>query len=170
MRVLAGHVLAIAIPLACPVASAQWHVVEDTPAGLASAINVAVVDNDSGHRVRVFRDATAVVRGEFSIGEGFRQLAADTCPTFHIDDNPPVAASNAEGPCRIDGSRATFELGEVRGEAIRADSLFWMMNGKRLVFLYRLERLGYHRTEFSLGGSKQALREALGHDVSVVAE
>ena len=147
-------------------ASAQWHV-EAVPSE-GGATNVAAVEDESGHQLRVFVDASSVVRGEFSLGAGFSRLEAETCPTIHIDDHPPIAPGMT-GVCVMEETRARFAFGEIGDDAVRANPLVWMMHGSRLVFFYRLERLGYRRVEFSLRGSRQALDEALG-DIRVLEE
>ena len=43
------------------------------------------------------------------------------------------------------------------------------MNGSELVFVYRMQGVGYDRARFSLRGSKQSINQLLGGKVSVVS-
>jgi len=163
--------LAAALLAAAPaLASARWDVVVEAPTDVDAEAEVAVVSNDSGHSLRVYRDDGGVVQAVFSIREGFDTLSDALCPTYQVDEEPPIATGLA-GECALDAKRARFSLGVVEEDrVIRSDALLELMNGSRLAFRYRIPSLGYRETTFSLKGSKQALNRAIGVDVAVVEE
>jgi hypothetical protein len=68
---LAAWVFFAALLLARP-AIAQWRVAQATPAGTDARIDIAIVENDSGHSLRLFSDETQNVRAtqaEFTLGK-----------------------------------------------------------------------------------------------------
>ena len=150
--VLAGVLIAQA-------AAAQWRVGQDMPEGSSTRIDVAMVENDSGHTLELYRDDTDTVRGTFTIGGGFDTIDPAACPTYRVDERAPSRVSFAGQRCRILPKQAQFTLGPV-GEA-RNRQLRRIMNGSSLVFRYRLGNGTYRETAFTLRGSKYALTTAI---------
>jgi len=151
-------------------AAAQWDIVEEpVPGGGGAPVRVAKVENDSGHVLRIYLDEGAVV-GVFALREGFDRLAAESCPTYRVDDREPVPLASLDGGCRIDGKSARFVLGREHEGTIRSEPLHRLMNGTAIVFRYRMAALGYRQTEFSLNRSKYAVRGAVGRDIDIVKE
>ena len=150
--------LAAAVLVAQP-ALAQWRVGQDTPEGSSTRIDVAVVENDSGHVLELYRDDRYTVRGAFVIRGGFDTMDPDSCPTYRVDERTPHRVTFDGGRCQILPKEARFTLGPA-GEA-RNRELRRIMNGSQLVFRYRLGNGTYRETAFTLRGSKYALTTAI---------
>ena len=152
-------------PLRLP---AQWHTVS-VPVGEDGAqVNTATVENESGHRFRVYRSGESLVRGQFTIPEGFERLSPDTCPTWQVDKRFLIStASKAE--CRMGNWHADFVIAEIDGNRVPSAQLDRVMRGRRLVFRYRIEGAGYRETSFSLRGSRRRVQAILGERLRVVA-
>lgn len=165
-RILVAALLA----LAAGTARAQWEVTTENVPEMNHPVAVARVTNDSAHSLRIYRNEAGVVRGIFTIRDGFDELAAGSCPTYRIDENRPVSVTLGDDWCRLEPRRALFSLGRVEGGRIRSDALLELMNGTRILFRYHLDSVGYRETEFTLLHSKQALTEIIGYDVVVVGE
>lgn len=140
-------------------APAQWRVGQDTPEGSSTRIDVAMVENESGHALELYSDDTQTVRGTFTIRGGFDTIDPGTCPTYRVDERAPDHVTFAGERCRILPKEAQFTLG--RGGDPRNPQLRRIMNGSRLVFRYRLGNGTYRETEFTLKGSKYALTTAI---------
>ena len=151
-------------------APAQWNVVEETVPESDEPLTLAMVANDSGHSLRIYVDSDNRVRGIFQIRDGFDTIAESSCPTYRIDHWQPAVLTSGEDWCRLEPKRAYFTLGILDGETIRSTPLIHLMNGTFIMFRYHLASLGYRETRFTLSGSKQALYDALGGNVTVVVE
>ena len=152
-------------PLPLP---AQWYT-ESVPVGEDGAqVNTATVTNESGHRFRVYRSGESLVRGQFTIPEGFERLSSQTCPTWHVDKRFLVSTA-ALTPCRLGHWHADFVIAEIEGNRVPSAELERVMRGKRLVFRYRIEGAGYRETTFSLRGSRRRVQAILGERIRVVA-
>ena len=152
-------------PLPLP---AQWYT-ESVPVDEDGAqVNTATVTNESGHRFRVYRSGESLVRGQFTIPEGFERLSSQTCPTWHVDKRFLVSTA-ALTPCRLGHWHADFSIAEIEGNRVHSSELERVMRGKRLVFRYRIEGAGYRETTFSLRGSRRRVQAILGERIRVVA-
>jgi hypothetical protein len=136
-------------------AFAQWRVTQEKPAGIGKSINVAMVENDSGHRLRLFNGEAQNMRGIFTIGDGFDTIDPGVCPTYRVDNREPRRVIFEEGRCRILPKQAEFTLGKT-GQG-RNRQLHRIMNGGSIIFRYRLAGGHYRETTFTLRGSKYAL-------------
>jgi len=159
MRRLPTFVAACALLFSGGESRAQWRVVAEVPAGLETPTEIAMVENDSGHSLRIYRDAQDV-RGVFAIRGGFDTVNEDSCPTYRVDDRRPARLSYQKESCRIDGKRVHFTLGDPA--APRNGELRQLMNGSSIVIRYRLRAGHYRETEFTLLHSKYALGTAVG--------
>ena len=149
-------------------APAQWHTARLAVGEDGTMVDVAAVENDSGHRFQVYRSAESLVRGRFSIPEGFERLSPDTCPTWQVDDRFLVSTA-AESACRVEHWHADFVIAGIDGRRVRSVELDRVMRGNRLVFRYRIEGAGYRETSFGLRGSRRRVQAILGEGVRVVA-
>lgn len=157
------------VSLVPPPVSAAWTIsIEDGGTG-DQARTVAVVQAGSGARLEVFRDGKQVIHAALILGEGFDVFAEDICPTLAIDQRRPVNMSSADNPCRVSGHRVRFAIGPVQESTITSPLLLQLMNGKTAVLRYQLRNGGYGEAAFSLQRSKQALVEAIGPGVTVLA-
>ena len=152
-------------PLPLP---AQWYT-ESVPVDEDGAqVNTATVTNESGYRFRVYRSGESLVRGQFTIPEGFERLSSQTCPTWHVDKRFLVSTA-ALTPCRLGHWHADFAIAEIEGNRVHSAELERVMRGKRLVFRYRIEGAGYREATFSLRGSRRRVQAILGERIRVVA-
>ena len=145
--------------LALQTAAAQWRVGQDTPVGASKRIDVAMVENDSGHRLSIYSDDARNVRAIFEISGGFDTIDPGVCPTYRVDERQPQRVAFADSRCQILPRQAAFTLGrtyEGRNEQLRR-----IMNGSNIVFRYRLGGGNYRETSFTLRGSKYALTTAV---------
>ena len=155
---LATGILFAAVLFAQP-AIAQWRVAQETPAGTDNRIDIAIVENDSGHSLRLFSDETQNVRATFTIRGGFDTIDPSVCPTYRVDRRVPERVTFEEGRCRILPKQAEFTLGKT-GQG-RNRKLHRIMNGGSIIFRCRLGGGNYRETRFTLRGSKYALTTAV---------
>ena len=147
--------------------AAQWYT-ESVPVGEDGAqVNTATVANESGHRFRVYRSGQSLIRGQFTIPEGFERLSSQTCPTWRVDKRFLVSTAAAT-PCQVGNWHADFVIAEIDGNQVRSAELDRVMRGTRLVFRYRIEGAGYRETTFSLRGSRRRIQAILGERIRVV--
>jgi hypothetical protein len=155
---LAAGILFATLLIARP-AVAQWRVGQATSPGTEERIDVAIVENDSGHSLRLFGDDTQNVRATFTIRGGFDTMDPGVCPTYRVDQRAPVRVTFEEERCRILPKQAEFTLGKTGQGNNR--KLHRIMNGDSIVFRYRLGGGNYRETTFTLRGSKYALTTAV---------
>ncbi|MCK5363486.1 MAG: hypothetical protein KAR22_10980 [Gammaproteobacteria bacterium] len=136
-------------------AFAQWRVMQDTPAGTIKRIDVAIIENDSGHNLRLFNDETNNVRAIFTIRNGFDTIDPGVCPTYRVDERESKRVTFEADRCRILPKQAEFTLGKS-GQGNNRE-LRRIMNGSNIIFRYRLGGGNYRETSFTLRGSKFAL-------------
>lgn len=140
-------------------AVAQWRVAQETPAGAEHRIHVALIDNESGHQLRLFNDESQNVRGIFTIRDGFDTIDPGVCPTYRVDEREPRRVTFEDERCRILVKQVEFIL-EKTGEVDNRE-LQRIMNGSNIIFRYRLAGGNYRETRFTLRGSKYALTTAV---------
>lgn len=134
---------------------AQWRVVQETPPGVDRRIDIAIIENESGHNLRLYKDGTQNLRGIFTIREGFDTIDPGACPTYQVDQREPKRVGLEEARCHILPKRAEFSLGMT--DLSNNRDLRRIMNGSNITFRYRLGSGNYRETEFTLRGSKYAL-------------
>ena len=157
VRLAAG--LLIACALHATAALAQWRVAQEAPSGGSFRIDVATIENDSGHILRLFNDESQNVRAIFTIRDGFDTIDPGVCPTYRVDQRQAKRVTFEGVDCRILPKQAEFTLGKV-GQGRNPD-LHRIMNGSNIVFRYRLGGGNYRETSFTLRGSKYALTTAV---------
>ncbi|TFH47962.1 MAG: hypothetical protein E4H01_07255 [Lysobacterales bacterium] len=140
-------------------AVAQWRVAQETPPGAEHRIHVALIDNESGHHLRLFNDASQNVRGIFTIRDGFDTIDPGVCPTYRVDEREPMRVTFEKERCRILLKQVEFIL-EKTGEVDNRE-LQQIMDGSNIIFRYRLVGGNYRETKFTLRGSKYALTTAV---------
>ncbi len=166
---LAWTIVALSLLTLSPVpVAARWYG-EIAPVGEAGAQSrTANVENESGYHFRVYVDGESLVRGRFTIPEGFERLSSRTCPTWLVDERF-LASTAVLTPCETGDWHADFVIAEIDGNRVRSAELDRVMRGSRLVFRYRVEGAGYRETTFSLRGSRRYVQRTLGDRVRVVA-
>jgi len=158
IRPIAGLLLAGGVLLG-GAADAQWRVAQETPNGVDRRIDIAIVENDSGHSLRLYGDDDQNVRGIFTIRGGFDTIDPEGCPTYRVDGRQPQHVGFGQERCRILPKQAEFTLGKTGFG--RNWQLHRIMNGDSIVFRYRLGAGNYRETVFTLRGSKYALTTAV---------
>lgn len=149
------------LPVVCP---AEWAVSRHEESG----IRIAHIVNAAGHRLEIYKDNVAAIRSRFSLGPGLDRLAARSCPTYQIDARRPDNRSVNEAPCLNRTIWGEYILGYVGADKrVVSAHLHDLVNGGTITFRYRLENGGYDQTRFSLAGSKRAIEEALGQDLTI---
>jgi hypothetical protein len=81
------------------------------------------------------------------------------CPTYRIDEGEPKRVSFGSERCRVQPKQTEFSLG-MSGLADNRD-LRRIMNGRNIIFRYRMRRGNYRETTFTLRGSKYAVTTAM---------
>lgn len=156
----------IVVPLSV---NAEWQVVTHTNIDTNTSTEVAFTDNKEGYSTEIYQDSKGAVRLRFSMNKNNNRLSPDSCPTLQIDKRKPQNRSINDAPCIIQRKWAEYILGYQIDDRINSDSLRNIMNGVEIRYRFRLQNAGYAETAFSLSGSSNALKEALGEQVEIVA-
>ena len=106
--------LAVLLCVVAPQTLAQWEVVRESLPDSDGEVPVAIVRNEDGHALKIYKAGDGSVRGIFSLGDGYGVLAAQTCPSYFVDDHKPQAVRFGEERCRMERSSAYFTLGESK--------------------------------------------------------
>ena len=155
--------------LALPI-HAQWQTEADSEAHPIGGSRSAFIGNNSGHVLRIYmRDASSVV-AVLRLASGLEPLHRGGCPTLVVDNNPPDAVGTRYGYCAISPRQARFEVAKVIDRALDSPFVLQLLNGEVLKVRLRMERAGYRVTEFSLLGSKQAVKSALPPGTVIVGD
>jgi len=167
----AGNTLLLLAVLlaASPAARCEWTVATRSDVSRVGETQVAYTENGEGYSMEIYRDAADAVRSRFALPGGMLAFASGTCPTYQIDRGMPANHSINDAPCLTADQWAEFVLGYVNGKHIASSPLLAIMNGITIVYRFRLENGDYRSTQFSLQGSKRAMTEVFGEEVSVGA-
>ena len=156
----------LALMLAPGALFAQWSIEIEAVAEDQPDLRIAVGRNGSGDMLRIHRTAEDMVEAVFELHPGLAKLASG-CPSYRVDNQKPRALVSNGDMCRAEGRRVSFVLGRVDDESVNSEALLELMNGSRIRFIYHLRGVGYEETGFSLSGSKQAINDVLGGNVTV---
>lgn len=151
-------------------ASADWTAVTVTDAASGRSRVEAGIGDEAGNRLSVYRGDDAAITLRFSLRPGLRQLAPGSCATFIVDDLP----MNADAPapaCATTATASDITIARIEAQSVRSPELDALVNGGSLLVRYALAgAAGYESARFSLRGSKQAVRDAIGRDVLIVSD
>lgn len=150
-------------------AAAEWAVRRSLQEEGAVEAAVATSGNPAGYRLEIYRDERGAIRCRFSLPPGLTRLEDRFCPTFQIDNGPPINRSINDAACLSGRTWAEYVLGYDENGTVVSPRLLSLMNGNGIAFRFRLASGNYRETEFSLAGSKRSLTEALGGNVAVTA-
>lgn len=152
--------------LALPV-RAQW-----TDVGSTRAVTEreAVVRSDTRAELRIWLDDEQVLRLQFKLAQGLVSFAPKGCFTLQVDEQPIQDLSAPEHECSSNGASVQLLLTRLEDKQVDSPTLLDLMNGKKVNLRYRLAHAGYGTEQFSLKGSKQALRDTLGDDIKIVGD
>jgi len=128
---------------------------------------VAAAANKTGQRAEIFLGDQQIIYLRLELGAGFETFAESNCPTFQIDDRKPMHHFEVGTRCKIAAKRATFLLGQIDNVEVESLILHRIMNGNKVTFRYTVNNGQYRQAAFSLRGSKQALKSALGSDLRI---
>lgn len=128
---------------------------------------MAGIDNEHGQRIDLFVDDRNVVLLRINLSEGFETFAASSCPTFQIDRRKPMHHFELGRRCTVTGKQATIALGAMIDRSIRSLVMHRLMNGNNVTFRYTIGNGQYRQAQFSLSGSKQAMRQLLGYNPNI---
>jgi hypothetical protein len=149
--------------------SSEWQSVVEAPAEGAEPLTMALVVNQDGNSIRIFKDDNDIVRGSFTLGDESESLEERSCPTVRVDQLPPHPLVHLGGPCELDTPHhVRFTLGVINEDQVQSTMLWQLINGGGFRVWYHLKDRGYRETEFSLRRSMNALVSTLGAQVDVV--
>ena len=170
MRILA---LAVAVTASATTFAqndtSEWQNVVEPPEKEAVPLTMALVANQDGNSIRIFKDENDIIRGIFTLGDGSESLEEGSCPTVRVDQLPPHPLLHLGGPCELDNPRhVRFTLGVINEGQVQSTMLWQLINGGGFRVWYQIKDRGYRETKFSLRRSMNALVGTLGADVEVV--
>lgn len=166
MVIARGVLLGALLVLAPAPLLAQWSVDEEPGEDGDTAGIVAHGRNGDGDTLKIRLTDEGTVEAVFALRPGLSPLA-DGCPSYRVDSERPRPLVSNGDMCQPEGRSVTFVLGHVRDDEVDSEPLLEMMNGSRMRFIYHVRAAGYDEAAFSLSGSKQAINEVLGDEVTV---
>ena len=147
----------------------EWRNVVEPPIEGAAPLTMAMVANQAGDSLKIFKDENDIIHGIFTLGDEMESLEERACPTVRVDQLPPHPLLQLSGPCdREDSHHVRFTLGVVNEGQIQSTMLWQLINGGGFRVWYQLKERGYGEALFSLRRSMNALVGALGTEVEVV--
>ena len=163
IKCYSGPVLFLVLGLIVfPSSAADWNIVTHSDLDTNVITSVAIVENDQGYSLEIYKDSVDAVRARFTIAPGLLRFPENFCPTFQIDRGVARNRSINDAPCLSGNNWSEFILGYVVNGAVQSRAISGLMNGVGLRFRFRLENGDYRETVFSLTGSKRAISTALG--------
>lgn len=148
----------------------DWQVLVQHDVDGEAETRVAHVENESGYGLEIYQDRTGTVHARFSLKKRLNGLAPGHCPTFQVDDRHLHNRSINDAGCDSQRRWAKFMLGRIEGNRLVSRPVYELMNGMHITFRFNLESGGYEQTQFSLVGSKRALRAIIGQNLQVELE
>lgn len=150
-----------------PIGAAGWELQAQRDVDGANDAPVAHVHNESGYSLDIYIGLGGDVHARFMLKPRLNGLAPNHCPTFQIDDQELHNSSTDKPDCDSGRHRAGFMLGTIDGNRLVSRPVYELMHGMDITFRFKLESGGYEQTQFSLAGSKSAMRTILGHDLRI---
>lgn len=163
----------ISLVFAATSSLAAWQVTTIKDSMTDETRRTAVVVNENGHSLSVYRQPSGTVWANFSLAsKSVDQLTLQKPPVFRIDKNEPndvvdqkrLQAISASGIQAFAWEPKWINFLVWHGEEAhgRSKTLNELMQGTSAVFRYYLFTGGYKETTFSLQGARPAIAEALG--------
>ena len=154
------------------IAQSDWRVTVETDSMTDKVKRTAVVTNEDGHSLSVYRGPGEAAWVLFSLGKSsFDTLAPRRAPIYRVDKNEPHDLERARTiTARGIGLSlyaweprwVNFFIWHGKEAEGRAGALRELMSGQTVVFRYTLGSGGYKETTFPLLGAAQAIADALG--------
>ena len=145
-------------------AQAQWS---DIETNISASGRAALVKSDNDARLSIWLDKENILFAQFDLAPGLLAFDEKICPTFQIDLTQIKNLSSSTHQCSVAEAHVRFQVTQVQNNQIDSPMLLQFMNGSRVTVRYRLKYAGYGAETFSLKGSKQALKDALGDGITV---
>lgn len=166
------RLLAVSILIApCSAVMADdWQVLTQRDVDDDVETRVAHVENEAGYGLEIYQDRTGAIYARFSLKKRLNGFATNHCPTFQVDNRHLHNSSIVDTGCEAQRRSARFMLGRIEGNRLVSRPVYELMNGLDITFRFNLESGGYEQTQFSLIGSKRALRSILGQNLQVELE
>jgi len=149
-------------------ARAEWRIVTHVDSTDQAQTLIAQLKNEDDYILEIYRDSVNAVRGRFTLASGLIAFADRFCPTFQLDKGAAMNLSINNAPCLSDSLWAEYILGYITDSRIESSPLLGMMHGISITFRFRLKNGDYRSTHFSLQGSRGALTEAIGSDITIL--
>lgn len=146
----------------------EWQNVVESPGEGAEPLTMALVVNEDGDSVRIYKDENDIVRGLFALGNASETFEEGSCPTLRVDRLPPHPLVHLGGPCELENPHVRFTLGVINEGQVQSTMLWQLINGGGFRAWYHVKDRGYRESKFSLRRSMNALVGTLGVDVQVV--
>lgn len=171
--------LLVALPLllAMATAFASWKVETKTDSMTDQTKKSAVVVNEQGHSLSIYRHPSGAAWANFSLSNwSLDQLSPQKPPVFRIDKNAPHEVADKKRLQEMGvGVQAyawepkwvDFLIWHGKESEGRSKTLDQLMEGRTIVFRYFLFTGGYKETTFSLDGAGPAIANALEIAVEV---
>ena len=149
--------------------NSEWQSVIEPPGEGAEPLTMALVVNQNGDSIRIYKDENEIVRGIFALGDESAEFEQGACPTVRVDQLPPHALVHLGGPCELENPRhVRFTLGVINDDQVQSTILWQLINGGGFRVWYQIREGGYREARFSLRRSMNALVGTLGPQVDVV--
>lgn len=163
-----GLICGFALLLLSPPVHAEWRVEEGGEATASKGEDTAIVENQEGYRLEIYKDSADAIHMTFTLRNGFDIFDSGACPTFHVDDNTPLNLARHTLSCAVEGNQVRLKLGDVVDYRITSPILLQLIGGRKVLFRYQLANVGYQETFFRLKRSKQVLRKVIGKEIEVM--
>lgn len=173
-RILFGFFLLLQVSTAY----ASWNVETKTDSMTDEIKKTAVIVNDEGYSLSIYRHPSGAVWANFSLSDrSLDQLSPQKLPAFRVDKNEPHDITDEKQLQEMgvglqsyawEPKWVNFLIWHGKESEGRSKTLDQLMQGKSVVFRYYLFTGGYKETTFSLDGAGPAIARALG--ISVEAD
>ncbi len=161
-------ILSGALGLLCQsVVWAQWTISSHADTTGGENTWVAQIRNEAGYLLEIYRDSGDAVRGRFTLASGLLAFAEKSCPTFQVDAGRAMNLSINNAPCVSHALWAEYILGYIKDDGIESSLLLEIMHGMNMTFRFRLKNGDYGATHFPLQGSKRALEQVIGANITI---
>jgi len=152
--------------------SASWKVETKTDSMTDEIKKSAVVLNDQGHSLSIYRHPNGAVWANFSLSNrSIDQLSAQKPPVFRVDRNEPHDIADEKRmqemgldiqAFALEPKWVNFLLWHGKESEGRSKTLDQLMQGKSIAFRYYLFTGGSKETTFVLAGAAPVIARALG--------
>lgn len=137
----------------------EWFLVIHADKDTNAEIHIARSENDDKYSLEIYQDKNHAIRLRFSMNFNTDRLDTRHCPTYQIDDHPPLNHSLNDAPCIIHEKWAEFLIGEPANTD--NSQVKQLILGEQIIFRFILDNGQYRETLFSLSGSGKIIKDTL---------